>query len=200
TRNLLSRVRCGKFIFTSSSSVYAQNDGSIVTEQSAAEPSSPTSQVLRETEQLLLGSKVPAVILRVTGIYGPGRGFLFQHYLRGEARIHGDGGRFLNMIHRDDVVGAMLAAIDRGRAGEIYNVTDDEPATERDFFAWLAKQLQRELPPRVSEGELISRKRGLTSKRVSNQKLRRELHYELIYPSFREGYAVEIARLHGRAS
>ena len=57
------------------------------------------------------------------------------------------GGRFLNMIHRDDAVGAIMRALERGQAGEIYNVTDDQPVTEREFFQWLAAQLGRELPP-----------------------------------------------------
>ena len=194
TRNLLSHLQFQKYIWTSSTSVYAQTDGSVITEESVADPSSPTSRILRETEELVLG-KGPGIVLRLAGIYGPGRGHLFQQYLRGEARIHGEGTRWLNMVHCDDAVGAIIAALDNGRPGEIYNVGDNEPVTERAFFTWLAKRLKGELPPSVDEAERAGRKRGVTNKRVSNRKLREELDYEFVYPTFREGYEDEIRRL-----
>src|SRR6266498_64380 len=90
-------------VYTSSTSVYAQTDGSLVKEDALAAPQSPTSRLLVETESLLLQAarerNFPAVILRVAGIYGPERGHLFQQYLRNEARIAAKGERFLNMIH-----------------------------------------------------------------------------------------------------
>src|SRR2546422_27440 len=80
-----------KFVYTSSTSVYGQTDGSIVTEASPAEPAGETAQVLVEAENVLLKAaqqrEFPAVILRVAGIYGPGRGHWFKHYLKGEAVI-----------------------------------------------------------------------------------------------------------------
>jgi nucleoside-diphosphate-sugar epimerase len=188
--------RPGRYIHASSTSVYGQTDGSLVTEESRAEPASPTGQVLVDTERLLLEEARqgwPAIILRLAGIYGPGRGHLFRQLLRGEARLAGDGSRIINMIHRDDVVGAIVAALERGGPGEIYNVVDDEPAAEREFFGWLCEQLGRSLPPPASAIELAARKRGFTSKRVSNRKLRLALACELKYPTFRQGYAADIA-------
>jgi nucleoside-diphosphate-sugar epimerase len=194
TGNLLGHLQFQKYIWTSSTSVYAQSDGGIVIEESPSEPISATSRILRETEKVLL-KEGQGIVLRLAGIYGPDRGHLFQQYLRGEARIHGEGERWLNMIHREDAVGAIIAALETGRAGEIYNVTDNEPVTERDFFVWLAQKLKRDLPPVVLESELAGRKRGVTSKRVSNRELRERLGYALVYPTFREGYASEISRL-----
>ena len=194
TRNLLTHLQFQKYIWTSSTSVYAQAEGGIVTEESPAEPLVTTSRILRETEDLLLTGR-QGIALRFAGIYGPDRGHLFQQYLRGEARIHGEGGRWLNMIHREDAVGGIMAALKAGRTGEIYNVTDNEPVTERDFFMWLASRLKRELPPAVSEADLAGRKRGVTNKRVSNRKLREELGYAFVYPTFREGYNSELSRL-----
>jgi nucleoside-diphosphate-sugar epimerase len=187
-----------KYLYTSSTSVYAQTDGSWVTEESATEPRGETSRVLVETEQLLLRAarenSFPALVLRVAGIYGPGRGHLFQQYLRDEARIAGDGSRLINMIHRDDVVRAARAALERGQPGRIYNVADDEPVTQGEFFAWLSGQLQKPLPSPATEEENARRKRGLTHKRVSNRRLREELRCELSFPTYRQGYAGEIAR------
>jgi len=188
-----------KFVFTSSTSVYGQTDGSVVKEASPTEPSSPTSRVLVATEKLLLEAaqsrKFPAVILRVAGIYGPERGHLFWQYLRDEARLIGKGERFLNMIHRDDLVTALMAALKNGRPGEIYNAVDDEPVAQIHFFRWLSETLGKWMPPSAAGEENAQRKRGLTNKKVSNRKLRMELGVPLKYPTFRQGYTAEITRL-----
>jgi nucleoside-diphosphate-sugar epimerase len=200
-----------KFLYTNSTSVYGQNDGSVVTEQSPAEPEPVTAKVLVEAEHFILqaahGSRghsphqpvaeqyFPAVILRVAGIYGPGRGYWLQQFLRGEARLEGDGSRWLNMIHRDDLVGVIIAALERGAPGEIYNAADPAPATQLQVFEWLAAKLNRPMPPRVSANADLWRQRGVTNKRVSSAKLRAELKYEFRFPDFRAGYEAEIARL-----
>jgi nucleoside-diphosphate-sugar epimerase len=207
-RNLVSWLADSppkRFIYTSSTSVYGQNDGSVVTEESPAEPEADTAKVLVEAEKLLLdegGSrgrlprqKFPAVILRVAGIYGPGRGYWFKQFLRDEARIEGDGSRFLNMIHRDDVAGCIIAALKNGRAGEIYNAVDDEPVSQMELFEWLAATLGKPLPRSVPEDGEIIRKRGVTNRRVSNRKLKTELGYQFQHPDFRSGYGAELSRL-----
>ena len=200
-RNLISWLAGSplkKFIYTSSTGVYGQNDGSTVTERSPVAPDAETSKVLAETEKILLtaaqNENFPAVILRVAGIYGPARGHSFKQFLKNEARIEGDGSRWLNMIHRDDLIGVISAALARGIPGEIYNAADDEPVTQWQFFEWLAAELKRPLPPSVVADDEVWRKRGVTNKRVSNAKLRAELKYEFKFPDFRAGYAAEIAR------
>jgi len=189
----------GKFVYTSSTSVYGQADGSVVTEASPASPEAPTARVLVEAEQVLLAAvaqrQFPAVILRVAGIYGPGRGYWFKQFLKKEARIEGRGERIMNMIHRDDVVGAIIAALSQGRPGEIYNAVDDEPVSQVNYFRWLSETLRQPLPPFVSEDLDSSRRRGLTSKKVSNRRLKAELGYPFKYPTFREGYRAELERL-----
>jgi nucleoside-diphosphate-sugar epimerase len=200
-RNLLAWLAQSppkKFVYTSSTSVYAQNDGSVVTEASPVEPEAPTAQVLVETEKFLLAAArnhFPALILRVAGIYGPARGHAFKQYLRGEARIEGEGARWLNMIHRDDVIGAIIAALERGTPGEIYNAVDNEPVSQLKFFEWLAAELQKPLPLRVPADTEVWRKRGVTNKRVSNARLLAELRYQFKFPDFRAGYAAEIKNL-----
>ena len=186
-----------KLIYTSSTSVYGQNDGSVVTEKSPAEPDADTAKVLLETEKLLLAASpnFPAVILRVAGIYGPARGHWFKQFLKNEARIEGDGARFLNMIHRDDLIGVIIAALKNGQPGEIYNAADDAPVSQLNFLKWLAAELKRPMPASVSTDAEVLRRRGVTNKRVSNAKLKAELKYEFLFPDFRAGYAAEIARL-----
>lgn len=186
-----------KFVYTSSTSVYSQSDGSTVDENSPVVAQSETSQSLIDAEmQLLQGvpeSRFPAVILRASGIYGPERGHLFRQFIAGEARRIGDSSRWLNMIHRDDLVGAIVAALERGVPGERYNATDDCPVTELEFFEWLVRELGMPMPA-VGGAEVVSRrKRALTSKRVLNGKLR-AIGWHLRYPSFREGYAEDVKR------
>jgi len=188
-----------RYVHLSSTSVYGQSDGSRVHEQSPTQPTSPTSRVLVETEELLRTAagtrQFPAVLLRVAGIYGPERGHLFQQYLRNEARLQGHGERLINMIHRDDVVAAIMTALTHGRPGETYNVVDDEPVTQLHFFRWLSETLGKPMPPFATAEEDASRKRGLTNKKVSNRRLRMELGLQLKYPTFRQGYSAEIQRL-----
>jgi nucleoside-diphosphate-sugar epimerase len=208
TRNLIEWLApCPpkKFVYTSSTSVYGQTDGSQVKESSPTEPVAETAKVLVETEKLLIennGSrvlsphqKIPAVILRVAGIYGPDRGHWFKQFLKDEARMEGDGSRFLNMIHRDDLIGCLIAALKSGRPGEIYNAADDEPVSQLHFFQWLAQALDKPLPPSEPENPAESRKRGVTDKRVSNRRLKMELGHQFKYPNFRKGYSAELLRL-----
>ncbi len=202
TRNLiewLGPTALKKYVYTSSTSVYGQTDGSVVKESSPTEPASATSKLLVETENLLINAaqtaKFPAVVLRVAGIYGPERGHLFLQYLRGEARIAGKGERIINMIHRDDVVTSIIAALKSGRAGEVYNVSDDEPVAQIHFFRWLSETLGKWMPPFATEEENAARKRGLTNKKISNRRLKMELGVALKHPTFRQGYTAEILRL-----
>ena len=188
-----------KFVYTSSTSVYGQDDGSLVKETSPTEPAADTAKMLVETEQLLLTAarerRFPAVILRVAGIYGPDRGRLFQQMLRGEAVIPGKGERILNMIHRDDLVGVILAALQAGRPGEVYNAVDDEPVTQLLFCRWLAETLGRDLPPFAPSEGAARTIPAATGKKVSNRRLKMELGYRFQHPTFRQGYTAEIRRL-----
>jgi nucleoside-diphosphate-sugar epimerase len=202
TRNLIAWLAPNppkKFVYTSSTSVYAQNDGSQVDESSPTEPLAETSKILVETEKVLLAAvaerKFPAVILRVAGIYGPDRGHWFKQFLRNEATLNGDGARFLNMIHRDDVAGCIIAALQNGQPGEIYNAADDEPVSQLHFFEWLARKLHKPMPASEPENAEVTRRRGVTNKRVSNRKLKMELGHSFKYPTFREGYSAELLRL-----
>ena len=182
-RILLTVLAPQRLLFTSSTSVYAQNDGSWVTEDSPAEPDRETGRILRETEDLVLAHG--GCVARLAGIYGPGRSVLLKKFLTGEAVIEGDGSRWINQVHRDDIAPALARLLDR-RATGIFNVSDDTPMTQREIYAWLATHFARPLPP---TGPIdANRKRGVTSKRVSNAKLR-ALDWAPRYPSFRDAVA-----------
>ena len=186
---------CRRYVYTSSTSVYGQTDGSVVTEDSPTDPGSETAQILVETERQLLTAQpalgFPDGVFRVAGIYGPGRGRLYQQYLRGEARLTGNGLRLINMVHRDDLAAALAAFFEVPNlptGARAYNVVDDEAVTQLDFFRWLSRRLNGPLPPFATAAENATRKRGLTQKRVSNHRLRTELGWVPKFPTYQEGY------------
>ena len=193
TRNLLDWLgdTSANLLFTSSTSVYPHTDGQWVDEECPDVPADGTGANLAEAEALFLNSGQPANVLRVAGIYGPERGYLFRQFLKDQAILTEGGARWINMIHRDDVVGALLAALDL--VPGIYNATDDEPVTQRAFFEWLAGQLDKPLPP---AGEAPARKRTPTHKRVRNTKLK-TAGWQLKFPDFRAGYGALIREEQG---
>ena len=167
-----------QFLFTSSTSVYAQTDGSWVTEESEAAPDRATGRILRETEEWVLNHG--GTVGRLSGIYGPGRSVLLKKYFSGEAVLEGDGSRWINQIHREDVAEGLWVLVEQGRPG-VFNLGDDRPLAQRELYEELAVRFGRGLPPWGPEDR--NRKRGWTHKRVSNAKLR-SLGWVPRYPSF----------------
>ena len=181
-RNLLETFRGSKLLFTSSTSVYAQRDGSWVTEESDAKPIRETSRVLLETERLVLADS--GVVARLAGIYGPGRSALLNKFLKGTAIIDPETDRFVNQVHRDDIAAALFLLLSReAEIAQIYNVVDDQPILQSECYRWLAQRLNRPLPP--IRRSMQERKRGDSNKRVSNAKLR-VLGWTAQYPTFAE--------------
>jgi nucleoside-diphosphate-sugar epimerase len=179
-RNLLDRFDSSMVVFTSSSSVYAQTDGSWVTEESETKPTRETGRTLLETENLVLARG--GIVARLAGIYGPGRSALLSKFLSGEATVDPESDRFINQVHRDDIAAALFFLLDRQPQGkQIYNVVDDQPIRQSECYRWLAEKLNGPLP---SVGKSTRRyKRGDSNKRVSNAKLRK-LGWTPRYPSF----------------
>ena len=182
-RNLLRRFSKSTVLLVGSTSVYGQMSGEWVTEESPAEPEHERGRILRQAETLLLESG--GIVARLAGIYGPGRSYLLQRFLAGEAIIDSRNDRFINQVHRDDAATALFILAERGpaEAGQIFNVADDQPLLQSDCYRWLAKRLDCAVPP---EGKSTStRKRGRSNKRVGNTKLR-ALGWTPRYPNFAE--------------
>jgi nucleoside-diphosphate-sugar epimerase len=181
TRNLMENLVYERFIFTSSTSVYAQQDGSWVDETSPADPAPKTGQILRQTEDLVLASE--GTVARLGGLYGPGRCAPLKKLLEGRASIEEDGARMMNTLHHLDAAAALhfLAGTE---SNGLFNVVDNEPVAEIDWFRYVCQLLNKPLPPNGPRN--LDRKRGWTNKRVSNRRLR-SLGWNPNYPSFREG-------------
>jgi nucleoside-diphosphate-sugar epimerase len=179
-RNLLEGFPGSKLLFTSSTSVYAQNDAAWVTEESETKPTRDTGRILLEAEASVLDRG--GIVVRLAGIYGPERSALLTKFLAGTAILDLDNDRFVNQVHRDDIASALFLLMNReADGGEIYNVVDDEPILQSECYRWLAQMLNRALPPIGKSKQ--QRKRGDSNKRVSNAKLRR-LGWTPQYPTF----------------
>lgn len=168
------------FIFTSSTSVYPQNQGDWVTETSLADPVTETGKILRAAENIVLARR--GIVLRLAGIYGPGR-----HQMIDRLRSHLETGekvenRWINHIFIDDIVSA-LAILAKKQEQGIYNGCDNQPVTLYEVLAWLAHKTGKSLSAWIKPQENV-----LIHKRVSNTKLR-EMGWLPIYPTYQEGYA-----------
>jgi len=184
----------GTLIYTSSTSVYPQSGGAIVDESGSTEGAGENGRTLREAEVLLeQGERARGrwFVLRLAGIYGPARHHLLDQIRDGAAELPGSGAQRLNLAHREDIVAAIWAAFlapvtVRNR---VFNVADNAPATKAEVVEWLAARLGRP-PPRFSGGPASAR-RGFADppdRLIDNARLKLELGWRPMYPSFREGY------------
>lgn len=180
-----------RLLFVSSSSVYGQQDGEWVDEASPAVAAGYSGRVMLEAEQLALKSGIPASIVRLTGIYGPGREWLLTQVRRGY-RVAVEPPLYANRIHADDAAGLMACLLEADRRGvaldDVYIGVDDEPAALADVVNWLRGYLG------VTEWDDDASVRRTGSKRCTNARAK-ALGWTPKYPSFREGYA---AILEGR--
>ncbi|MEM1158442.1 MAG: SDR family oxidoreductase [Verrucomicrobiota bacterium] len=183
--NVLNWLPAGaRLLYTSSTSVYGQSDGEVVDEDSVTEPASPSAQELVKAEHRVCDAG--QTVLRLAGIYGPERGVLLKRLRAGGALIPQQDPKWLNLIYLTDIVSVIRHALTgKLKSGSVYNVTDNEPASYREIFQWLCDRLQLPLPD-IGTPDYFG-KRGITNKRVSNQKLR-NTGWQPQYPSFREGY------------
>jgi len=167
-------------LFTSSTSVYPQVNGELVTEESATDLERETGNILLESEQIILNGN--GTVARLAGVYGNGRSYLMRRFLAGEAAMEEDGSRILNHTHHEDAARAILFLCEMGEAarGEIYNICDSHPMTQLETYQALASIFGRDLPPSVPRN--LQSKRGWSDKAVSNAKIR-ALGWEPAYPS-----------------
>jgi len=174
-------------LFTSSTSVYAQTDGSVVTEDSPAVPDRETGSLLLAAEQAALAAG--GTVTRLSGIYGPGRSVILKKFLSGEALIEEDGRRFLNQIHRDDAARAIFHLASGKAQRGIFNLSDSTPLSQLGCHEKLSALFHKPLPP--SGPRDLNRKRGWTHKQVSNEKIR-ATGWQPRFPSFLDA-APEVA-------
>ena len=179
-----------RVLFTSSTSVYAQADGEWVDEDSPAEGASFSGRRMLEGERAFLGGPFPATVLRLGGIYGPGRSSLVAKVRAGEAVCPPEP-NWSNRIHRDDIAGALRHLMRLDAPAPVYLGVDREPADLCAVYRWLAERLG--LPaPRVESDAPDTRRRSRSNKRCSSARLAAS-GYQFLYPTYREGFAAILA-------
>lgn len=196
-----------RIAYLSTVGVYGDHGGAWVDETTLCRPVSLRSlaRVAAEAGWRALGERagIPVDVLRLSGIYGPGRNALLN--LR-EGRAHRivKPGQVFNRVHVADIAGATAALLARDGPGGLWNVTDDEPAPPQDVVSHAAGLLGIAPPPEVpfAEADLSPMGRSFygENKRVSNHRLRGEGGYSLLYPTYREGLAALLADGEGRAT
>lgn len=170
-----------RFIHISSTSVYGQSDGDWVNEFFPLEPREESGRIVLEAEQLLRARLPKAVILRFAGIYGPGRAMRKQALLNGEPLV-GDCEKWLNLIHVDDGVEAVLAAESKAEPGSTFNIADGHPVSRREFYTHWAKLLGA--PPAAFDHR---EEPGAANRRIVIDRAREKLCWSPRMASYREG-------------
>ena len=184
----------GTMVYTSSTSVYPQGDGAVVDEEAWAPGATPNGRTISESEVLLKTAPAAAVsrhfILRLAGIYGPGRHHLLDQLREGAATLNGAGSHRLNLAHRDDVVAAVLACLTAPATlgSEVFNVADTAPATRAEVVAWLCAQLGRPVPS--FDGSVTARRGGapMPDRVISSAKIQRVLGWRPRFPDYKAGF------------
>lgn len=180
--------------YLSSTGVYGDHEGGWVDEQSSLNATNETNRlrIAAEEEWLKFGeaNHLPTHVFRLSGIYGPKRNAV-ERLLKGEARCIYKPNHFFSRIHVEDIAQVLLAAMDMPQPGQIYNVSDNEPVPSHEVVQYAAKLLRVEAPKRINfeEAELSepAKQFYLQNKRVSNEKIRKQLKIKLKYPTYREG-------------
>jgi nucleoside-diphosphate-sugar epimerase len=183
-----------RLFFVSSTSVYAQNDGSWVDETSPAEPASFSGQRVLEGERVAREGPCPVTVLRLGGIYGPRRTRLIDRVRAGNALYGAGPPRYTNRIHRDDCAGALRHLIRLPEPEDLYLGVDCEPVEEASVLRWLSGALGAPAPRLRPEGASRSA-RTASNKRCCNQRLLAS-GYTFRYPTFREGYAAVLSEIY----
>ena len=179
--------------YLSTTGVYGDADGAWVDESWPCNPGSARGRKRLEAEQAWLNSGLPAEVFRIAGIYGPGRNILPKLRAGGYQAVQWNPAHYSSRIHVDDIVAALMAAMQKPRAGRIVNLADDEPLPHADYVVEVARMLGAPAPDILSPeaGEKVLSPTMLDffrdNKKVSNRLLHVELLERLNYPNFRAG-------------
>jgi nucleoside-diphosphate-sugar epimerase len=173
----------GRLIFTSSTAVYGQSAGEWVDETSPTRPRRFNGKVLLEAENLLHDGPLSGCVMRLGGIYGPGRIRKIEQVRAGEVRLDPGVPHYTNRIHLEDAAGSLMHMLTLRSVAPVYIVADNEPAPDNDVLRFIAAELGLPEPPMAESP--TPRRSG--SKRLRNDKLI-DSGYRLVYPSYRDGY------------
>lgn len=177
-----AEVRPKRFIFVSSTAVYGEAGGAEVDERTPPDPGSFRGAIMLDGEARVLRSPIAGHVVRLGGIYGPGRDRLIRMVASGQARCPGGGALWSNRIHRDDAAEILIHLLEHPDPPPVVLGVDAEPSPLCQVYQWLARKLGVADPPIDAKG-----RRDRANKRCSSALLR-STGFTFAYPSFREGY------------
>jgi nucleoside-diphosphate-sugar epimerase len=154
-----------------------------------------TLAAIRFLERAVLSAPLDGIVVRYGGLYGPGSSDALGDIMRKRMfPVIGSGAGIVSSTHIDDAAGGTLAALERGRRGEVYQIVDDEPAPTREFIPAIAEALGAPKPLHIPAwlGRLLAGDVAVTmmteARGSSNAKAKRELQWQPIWPSWRDGF------------
>ena len=204
-RRLAAIKRAQKILYLSTIGVYGDRGGEWVDETALPHSQNERSKVRIHAEKAwltLAKDKAKTVhVLRLSGIYGPGRNPLVN-LAAGKAHRIVKPGQVFNRIHVEDIARACAALVAYEGGSDVWNVTDDEPAPPQDVVAFAAEMMGIEPPPEqdFASADMTPMARSFygESKRCANRKIKEEAGLELAFPTYREGIAALWADGEGR--
>lgn len=170
-----------RWVFVSSTAVYGDAGGGWVDESTPPAPTGFNGRVLAEAEARLLAARPNAAVLRLGGIYGPGREYLLRQLRGGLLQVQREPPHWSNRIHAEDAA-EILARLALQPACGVFNGVDTEAASEAEVGDWLARQLGLPAPPTRTAAP------ARPNRRIAARRLG-ELDFQHRYPDFRVGYS-----------
>jgi nucleoside-diphosphate-sugar epimerase len=184
-----------RFIYISSTGVYGHFAGDEVDESSPCQPTREGGRACLAAEEVLRSSRLAdrAIILRLAGLYGPGRIPRSDDLLAGRS-IDAPATGWLNLIHVDDAAQIVLLAEARATTPGLYVVSDGQPVMRGEYYRELARLLSAPPPQFVDPpADSPAAARAASDKRINPRRMMTELAPLLLYPSYREGLAAIVA-------
>lgn len=197
-REKLSSGNLQWLCYLSSTSVYGDYGGAWVTEDDPPNPKTQSAKIRLAAEEgwLSLGSDLglSTQVLRLGGIYGPGRSAidtLLKREHLSETQLRRASRRFTSRVHVQDICQALLASIENPSSREIYNIVDDDPAPREEVFQYALELIEKRWKRKIETKPFLYESREQSSlrgeKRVSNQHMKDKLEVRLLHPSYKSG-------------
>ena len=179
--------------YLSATSVYGNHEGEWVNESSKTHPTSPLGINRLKVEEKWLSfvkkNNLPLQIFRLSGIYSNKNNPLLR-LKSGNANIINKPNHFFSRIHVEDIANILLKSLTNFKTNEIYNISDDKPASSQEVMSYAAKILKTDLPKTIEEQDIKSemlKNFYKDSKKVSNKKMKKFFNYNLKFPTYIEG-------------
>ena len=190
---ILEKTKTQWITYLSATSVYGNHNGDWVNEKSKTKPTSSRSLDRLKAENLWLKfskeHNLPLQIFRLSGIYSPQNNILKRLDI-GQVRLIEKENHFFSRIHVEDIANVLFHSLRKFKKNEIYNISDDQPASQNEIINYACRLLKKDPPQSINLENLddgMLKDFYKDSKKVQNKKMKDFFNYQLIYPTYKEG-------------